>query len=80
MINSRPRAFAAIIKDAHILMVHEINDKKDYWTLPGGGLEAGETYEEAVVREVKEEVNMKVNVVKSLFTNTYENGTEKCFW
>ncbi len=27
---------------------------------PGGGVEVGETYEEAVVREVKEETNMKV--------------------
>ncbi|MEI6843392.1 MAG: NUDIX hydrolase [bacterium] len=33
---------------------------KGYWTFPGGGIEKGETYEEAVVREVKEESNMKV--------------------
>lgn len=35
------------------------NDK-GYWTFPGGSIEQGETYEEAVVREVKEESNMKV--------------------
>lgn len=35
-------------------------DKKGYWAPPGGGVEANETYEEAVVREVKEETNMKV--------------------
>ena len=35
-------------------------ENKKYWTLPGGGIEPGETYEEAVVREVKEETNMKV--------------------
>lgn len=33
---------------------------KGYWTPPGGGVEAGETYEEAVVREVGEETNMRV--------------------
>jgi len=33
---------------------------KGYWTFPGGGIEPGETYEEAVIREVKEETNMKV--------------------
>lgn len=33
---------------------------KGYWTFPGGGIEQGETYEEAVIREVKEESNMKV--------------------
>ena len=35
-------------------------ESKKYWTPPGGGIESGETYEEAVIREVKEETNMKV--------------------
>lgn len=30
------------------------------WGFPGGGIEKGETWQEAVVREVKEEANMKV--------------------
>jgi 8-oxo-dGTP diphosphatase len=34
--------------------------KKEYWTPPGGHIEDGETIEEAVIREVKEESNMKV--------------------
>lgn len=33
---------------------------KGYWTFPGGGIELGETYEEATIREVHEESNMKV--------------------
>lgn len=33
---------------------------KNSWTLPGGGVEKGETVEEAVIREVKEETNMRV--------------------
>lgn len=33
---------------------------KGYWTFPGGGIEPGETYEQATIREVKEESNMKV--------------------
>lgn len=35
-------------------------ESKGYWTPPGGGIEVGENYEEAVVREVLEETNMKV--------------------
>jgi ADP-ribose pyrophosphatase YjhB (NUDIX family) len=34
--------------------------KKGKWTPPGGHIEDGETYEEAVTREVMEESNMKV--------------------
>lgn len=36
------------------------SDMKGYWTPPGGGVERGETVEEAVVREVFEETNMRV--------------------
>lgn len=35
-------------------------ENKQYWTLPGGGVDLGESVEEAVVREVKEESNMNV--------------------
>jgi len=31
-----------------------------YWSFPGCGIEPGETYEQAVVREAAEETNMKV--------------------
>lgn len=53
--------------------------EKNYWTLPGGGLENEETFEEAVIREVQEEVNVKVKIIKHLYTNSYELGVEKCY-
>jgi len=40
-------------------MVIVSNSKKE-WTPPGGGIEPGENYAEASIREVKEEANMKV--------------------
>jgi 8-oxo-dGTP diphosphatase len=76
---TRPRAFASIIKNNYILMTKHVYPDGSFWTLPGGGLEAGETYEEAVVREVKEEVNLDVEVVDYLFTGQYNRGEERCF-
>jgi ADP-ribose pyrophosphatase YjhB (NUDIX family) len=47
--------------------------QKDAWTPPGGGIEPGETYEEAVVREVQEESNMRVVSQKLIgFQDIYE--------
>jgi ADP-ribose pyrophosphatase YjhB (NUDIX family) len=36
------------------------NGKEGHWTPPGGSIEPGETYQEALVREVREESNMEV--------------------
>lgn len=41
-------------------MVVVYSKEKGYWAPPGGGIESGETIEEAVIREVLEETNMKV--------------------
>jgi len=41
---------------------HEVNPGK--WTFPGGHVEQGETYEQAAIREAKEETDLDVEVVK----------------
>lgn len=61
------RVCAAIIHDSAILMVHHQESARNYWTLPGGHVEPGEYPEEAIVREVQEEVCLPVRVVRTLF-------------
>lgn len=39
---------------------------KGYWALPGGRMEEGETVDEAVVREIKEETGLTVKVVEKI--------------
>lgn len=39
---------------------------KDYWTVPGGHIEVGETAENAVTREIKEEVGLDISSAKLL--------------
>src|SRR6266516_4409321 len=73
-----PTVGALIVnKDGKILLTksHKWFDK---FTLPGGHIEVGETMEEAVKREVKEEVGLAVEVVEFLLMQ--EAIFAKEFW
>jgi 8-oxo-dGTP diphosphatase len=55
---------AAIIRDGRILIVRRARPPAHgLYTLPGGGVELGETLEEAVIREVREETALEVRPV-----------------
>ena len=73
------RVCAALIREGVILMVRHVHDGRDYWTLPGGAVEAGETLEQAVLREVREETNLSARVVRPLYQRAYRSGAEHCF-
>ena len=52
---------AAIIRDGKVLIVRRARPPaRGLYTLPGGGVEAGESLHEAVVREVREETGLEV--------------------
>ncbi len=59
---------AAIIHhDGKILATQRgYGDFKDGWEFPGGKMEAGETAEHAIVREIEEELNVEIRP-KSFF-------------
>jgi 8-oxo-dGTP pyrophosphatase MutT (NUDIX family) len=49
---------AIIIENGKIAMVH--SEKYNYYKLPGGGIEPGESKEEALVRETLEETGLRI--------------------
>jgi 8-oxo-dGTP diphosphatase len=56
-----------------ILLCHRTDI--DLWNLPGGGLEKGETPWQGVIREVKEEVGLEVEIIKlqGIYSKTFED-------
>jgi aminoglycoside phosphotransferase (APT) family kinase protein/ADP-ribose pyrophosphatase YjhB (NUDIX family) len=75
-IADRPRACAALLRERSILMVRYLDQ---FWTLPGGGVDPGEEWSEAAVRELREEAGVGARVVRELYRRTYGQGTEVCF-
>lgn len=73
------RVCAAIVKGDSILMVLHQHDGRSYWTLPGGGVEAGETPQQAVVREVHEETGLTAQISRCLFDEPFGSDTCRCF-
>ena len=64
---------AVIVKDGNILATQRgYGEFKGKWEFPGGKIQKGESQEEALIREIKEELNADINVVDYLTTVSYE--------
>ena len=64
---------AVIIQDGKLFTTQRgYGDFKDGWEFPGGKMEPGETGEQALARELREELEIKVEVGKLIDTIVHE--------
>lgn len=68
------RVVAAIIIDHDKVFATQrgYGEFKDGWEFPGGKIEPGESPEDAIVREIKEELDAEVEVIELLDTVEYD--------
>ena len=74
--NDRPRdrSVAIITRGDAILMEKVRYFGREFFTIPGGGIEDGETPEEAVIREVKEECGVDGVIIRPLTVQYRSEG------
>lgn len=60
-----------IIQNDRVLLVKEASD--DWWALPGGGVDHGETVESTLVREIEEELGVPAKAITSDFGIVHYN-------
>jgi 8-oxo-dGTP diphosphatase len=57
-----PRARIVLVEHGKVALIRRVRDGHTYYLFPGGGVEAGETPEEAARREAVEELGVEVEL------------------
>ncbi len=67
----------AIILNEDKILVTQRNEKMKLplkWEFPGGKLEKGESEKECIIREIKEELNIEIEVLKKISNSVFDYG------
>ena len=72
---------AVVVNEGKILLLlRKKAPEEGSWTIPGGKVEFGETVENAILREVKEEIGAEATIVRALGVTNHILAAEGTHW
>jgi 8-oxo-dGTP diphosphatase len=75
----RTRAGIVLIEDDKVALIERHRGGLDYFVFPGGGVDEGETPEQAAIRETMEELGLVVVIKQKLAVIHFEQSTQVYF-
>jgi 8-oxo-dGTP pyrophosphatase MutT (NUDIX family) len=75
----RQRVAVIIFDGINILLLYRQKQGRSYYVIPGGGVELGETLEQAAIRETLEETGLEVHLGRKLWTHLWDEQLEHYF-
>lgn len=73
----KKRARAIIFEGDRAILIKRVKDGQEYWVFPGGLVEEGENVKDALIRECKEELGIKIKVGELLAKQIFDKYEEK---
>jgi len=66
-MRTNDRVTGIVIREAKLLLIHRFKQGAEYYVFPGGGVEEGETWEDALAREMQEETGLALVSYRYLY-------------
>ena len=75
----RVRAAVIIVENGRVALIERVRDRHTYFKFPGGGVESGESPQQAAVREAHEELGVSVEL-GDLISVAYRQGLDQRYY